>query len=50
MNRRCYIADNALSLALWRRSQNEFWQPALKGYASHWQQNNFNAPDIWLEA
>jgi len=44
-----YIADNALSLALWRRAQYEFWQPYLKGYASHWQQNNFNAPNIWLE-
>jgi peptide/nickel transport system substrate-binding protein len=44
-----YIADHALSLALWRRAQYEFWQPSLKGYAPHWQQNDFNARDIWLE-
>jgi len=44
-----YIADHALSLALWRRLQYTFWQPSLKGYAPHWQQNNFNAPDIWVE-
>jgi peptide/nickel transport system substrate-binding protein len=44
-----YIADHALSLALWRRVQYEFWQPSLKGYASHWQQNDFNAPNIWLD-
>jgi len=44
-----YIAEHALSLALWRRVQYEFWQPYLKGYASHWQQNDFNAPNVWLQ-
>jgi peptide/nickel transport system substrate-binding protein len=43
-----YMNENAVSLALYPRPLTTLWQPALKGYADNWQQQNLNAPGIWL--
>ena len=44
-----YMNENAISLALYPKPTTTFWSPALKGYSDNWQQQNLNAPDIWLE-
>jgi peptide/nickel transport system substrate-binding protein len=44
-----YMNENAVSLALYPRPATTFWSPALTNYGDNWQQQNLNAPDIWLE-
>ena len=44
-----YIAENALSLALYRRVGSTFWWPYVKNYADHWLQYGWNGGNIWLD-
>jgi peptide/nickel transport system substrate-binding protein len=43
-----YMNENAVSLALYPRPTTTLWWPSLKGYGDNWQQQNLNAPTIWL--
>jgi peptide/nickel transport system substrate-binding protein len=45
-----YMNENAVSLALYPRPTTTLWWPALKGYGDNWQQQNLDAPAIWLSS
>lgn len=44
-----YMAENALSMVMFRPIGASFWQPYLKNYSDNWEQDDWNAANIWLE-
>ena len=44
-----YMAENWLSMVMFRPIGASFWQPYLKNFADNWQQDDWNAPNVWLE-
>ena len=44
-----YLNANYVNFALYRPPLASFWTPALQNYNDHWQQYNWNAPNIWMQ-
>jgi peptide/nickel transport system substrate-binding protein len=44
-----YMTQNNFQLNLYYPQGFTFWAAKVKGYTDHWQQQDANAPDIWLQ-
>jgi peptide/nickel transport system substrate-binding protein len=44
-----YMTQNAFQLDLYYPTETTFWATKVKGYVDHWQQDDYNAPNIWLQ-
>lgn len=45
-----YMTSNSFQLDLYYPQEFTFWATRVKGYADHWQQDDFNAPNVWLQS
>jgi peptide/nickel transport system substrate-binding protein len=43
-----YMTSNSFQLDLYYPQEFTFWASRLQGYADHWQQDDFNAGNVWL--
>jgi hypothetical protein len=45
-----YMTRNSFQLDLYYPSEATFWAAKVQGYNDHWQQTDYNAANIWLQA
>ena len=45
-----YMTKNSFQLDLYYPSETTFWAAKVQGYNDHWQQTDYNAANIWLQA
>jgi peptide/nickel transport system substrate-binding protein len=44
-----YMTKNSFQLDLYYPSETTFWSSKVQGYNDHWQDHNYNAPNVWLQ-